>query len=689
MSFVIVFSTLFLGYEIFWITILKGLPQPKELSERNVEISTKIYDRNGMLLYKIYKNKNRTPVKLIEVPLQVKLATLAAEDGDFYNHPGFSIRGIVRAIFKYLKEDKLTGGSTITQQLVKNALLSPEKTLRRKLKEIVLATRVEREFSKDEILEMYLNEVSYGGTAYGIGEAARVYFNKDLDELSLAESAILAGLPKSPTRFSPFGANPDSALSRQKEVLNLMYENTFITYEQMITADEEKLSFATNKTEIAAPHFVMYVREQLVNKYGEAVVETGGLEVTTTLDFSIQKMVEEVVKEEIDKLGKFHVTNGAALVIDTKTGEVLAMVGSRDYFDTKADGNVNVLTRLRQPGSSIKIVNYAYALSNGYTAATVLNDSPITFNMAGSPPYSPKNYDGNFRGNLPLRNALAESRNVPAVRVLASYGVAKMIKLGTEMGITTWGEPSNYGLSLTLGGGDIKLIDLARAYATIANYGKRPKISSILTVANYGGKRLYAKDCSNESSSGVQEGGCELPQVIDPRVAFILIDILKDNNARSPAFGSRSALVIPNHAEVAVKTGTSNEMRDNLTIGFNQKYLVATWVGNNDNSPMNRIASGITGAAPIWNRIMGNLLVNESNHPWEAPSGLLQIPICTLTGTLPCEGCPTRMEWFLEENQPKSHCNLESLDKKEEERGNDKKNKDRGRILEPAFFTRN
>jgi 1A family penicillin-binding protein len=698
---------------VFWRAVIHDLPSPKELISRSVDVSTKIYDRNGILLYKIYKDQNRTPVTLDQIPLHVRLATLAIEDAEFYNHPGFSVRGIIRASLINIRKGELTGGSTITQQLVKNALLTPEKTVARKLREVTLAIGVEFTFSKDQILEMYLNEVSYGGTAYGIQEASQVYFDKSVGELTLAEAALLAGLPKSPTRFSPFGPNPEAAFARQREVLNLMAINGYITEEQAEIAKKEKISFAPNKTSIKAPHFVMEVRQSLVEKYGEEVVEKGGLKVITTLDYRIQKMAEEVVAKEIAKLEKLNVGNGAALVINPSTGEILAMVGSKDYFDTASDGNVNITQSLRQPGSSIKVVNYAYALSNDYTAATILSDTPVTFSVQGQPPYTPTNYDGKYRGKLPLRSALAESRNIPAVKVLASYGVANMLEMGQKLGITSWGDPSNYGLSLTLGGGDVKLTELARVYATIANYGRRPNLVSISKVTNFKGKVLEENDCqeiiqkekvdklaarlvANAIASEVRAENveaassiCQGEQVLDPRVAFLLIDILRDNVARTPAFGSNSLLVIPNHPEVAVKTGTSNNLRDNLTIGFTQKYLVAVWVGNNDNSPMSRIASGITGAAPIFNEIMSRLLAKEENHPWEPPAKLVQVPICPLTGTLPCEGYPTRLEWFLEENVPKKSCERQQIIKIEEEK---KKTEIRvpqkeGQILEPAFRT--
>ena len=614
----------------FYITIFRGLPSPKDLTSRPLQVSTKIYDRNGILLYKIFKDQNRTIVSLSDIPLHVLLATLAAEDAEFYSHPGFSIKGIIRAMVNDIRSGELSGGSTITQQLVKNALLTPEKTITRKVKEIILAMQVERVFSKDQILEMYLNEVSYGGTAYGIKEGAQEYFSKEVSNLTLSEAAYLAGLTISPTKLSPFGKNPELAIERRNEVLKLMRINKFITPEQEEEAKSEEIKIIPGNKDIKAPHFVMYVRQMLVDKYGEDVVEKGGLEVTTTLDYEIQKMAQKNVKDEVDKLKSLKVGNGAAIVLNPQTGEILAMVGSKDYFDPNG-GNVNVTLRLRQPGSSIKIINYAYALSHGFTPASILDDSPTVFKVAGLPAYTPRNYDGRFRGKITLRSALAESRNIPAVKVLASYGVTKMIDLGTLMGITTWQDPSRYGLSLTLGGGDIKLIELAQVFATVANLGKKPTITSITEVKNYKREVLEETRLAEDVESR---------QVVDPRVAYQLIDILKDNWARAPEFGTRSYLVISNHPEVAVKTGTSNDLKDNLTIGFNQDFLVAVWVGNNDSTPMSRVASGVTGASPIWNKIMTNLLGNSPSKNWEIPDGLIK------------KECYGKTEYFLKENVP-------------------------------------
>lgn len=613
----------------FYLLLLKDLPSPKDLTTRQIDVSTKIYDRNDNLLYTIYKDKNRSIVKLQDVPEHVKLATLAAEDAEFYDHIGFSIRGTLRAIYKNIRGGRLEGGSTITQQLVKNGLLSSEKTYIRKIRELILSVGVEFNFTKDQILEMYLNEVSYGGTAYGISEASEIYFGKNVKDLSIAEAALLAGLPQSPTRFSPFGSNPDLTFSRQREVLHLMKINKFISETDENKAISERLTFYPNKQKIEAPHFVMYVREKLIEEYGEEMVLKGGLTVRTTLDLNIQKLAEQVAKDEIQKLKGLDVTNTGIIVLNPKNGEILAMVGSADYFDTKNGGNVNVTTRLRQPGSSIKVINYAAALSDGLTLSSIIEDSPISFKIAGQKVYVPKNYDGTYKGKITVRQALAQSRNIPAVKILASIGVDKMIDLGQKMGITTWNDRSRFGLSLTLGGGETKLIDMAEVYSVIANEGIKNQVQSITEVKNYSGRTLFSTNKFDQ---------LKIP-VLDSRVAYLLIDVLKDNIARSPAFGLSSKLVVTDHPEVAVKTGTSNDLKDNLTIGFNQNYLVAVWVGNNNGSSMSRIASGITGAAPIWNKLMSTLLKDTPSVEWPIPSGLVN------------KECYGRKEWFLEEKQ--------------------------------------
>lgn len=631
-------------------TIFYGLPNPNRLNTRDQAVSTKIYDRNNQLLYKIYRNQNRTLVQLKDIPVYLVQATIAVEDAEFYRHRGFSWKGIFRAALRNLKGDKLYGGSTITQQLVKNALLTPERTWRRKIKEIVLSLLVEAKFSKDEILQMYFNEVGYGGATYGIEEASQLYFNKSINELSLAEAALLAGLPASPTSYSPFGTHPEKAKERQEIVLRRMEEENFITKEQRKEASEQSIRLAPQRTDIRAPHFVMYVKELLVKKYGERMVEEGGLEVKTSLDLNLQGTVEKIVSEEINQLQNLHITNGAALVTNPQNGEILAMVGSKDYFDLKNDGNVNVALSIRQPGSSIKPINYAVALQNGFTPATVISDTPITYQVAGQPPYSPKNYDNRFHGNVPLRIALASSYNVPAVKVLAAFGVDRMIDLGEKMGITTWGERSRFGLSLTLGGGEVKMIDMNVAYGTLANLGEKVDLNPILEIKNYKGESLQKnpKEVKKE-------------RALPAQVAYLLTNILSDPIARIPAFGPHSWLNIENHPHVAVKTGTTQNLRDNWTIGYTSDFVVSVWVGNNDNSPMSYVASGVTGASPIWNKITTLILKDLPDKEFPQPENLIKVEICSLTGTLACEGCGGKWEYFTVGSEPKFHCSPEKI----------------------------
>ncbi len=643
---------------LFYQTILKDLPNPHELITREQTLTTKIYDRNGELLYKIYRAQNRTLVKLDDVPLYLRQATIAIEDKEFYRHQGISPEGIVRALYRNLFLGKLSGGSTITQQLVKNALLTPERTWQRKIKEVILAVWVETQFGKDEILQMYLNEVGFGGTAYGIEEASQLYFGKSVKEVNLAEAALLAGLPASPTRYSPFGAHPELAKFRQQQVLREMAEDHYLTVETAQEALNQELFFASQRTDIQAPHFVMYVKDILVEKYGQKMVEEGGLEVKTSLDLDIHNFAQTTVTQEVNQLKNLRISNGAVLVTNPQTGEIIAMVGSQDYFDKENDGNYNVTTALRQPGSSIKPVNYAVALSMGFTPATIIPDTPITFKVPGQPPYSPKNYDNRFHGNIPLRVALASSYNVPAVKVLSAIGVSRMIEQGGKMGITSWNDPSRFGLSLTLGGGEVKMADMAIVYGTLANLGIRVDLNPILEVRNSEGELLEKSPREAGAHSAGEIGG---QRALSPQIAFLLADILSDNAARTPAFGPSSLLNIPNHPHVAVKTGTSNNLKDNWTIGFTQDFLVASWVGNNDASPMSYVASGVTGASPIWNKIMTELIKEKPDQEFLLPEDLVKVEICPITNTLPCEGCGGKWEYFLPGTEPKTHCTPEQL----------------------------
>jgi len=635
------------------------VPSPDDLSNRSIAQATKIYDRNGELLYDIYSGQNRTPIELDSVPEYVKEATIAIEDKDFYTHGGFSVSGITRSVYELLVHRQLQGGSTLTQQLVKNALLSGERTLPRKIKEVILAIQVERYYSKDEILEMYLNEIPYGGTAYGIEAASNLYFGKHTNELTLAEASLLAGLPQRPSVYSPYGTRPELAKERQKAVLRRMVEDDYISQEEVDAAEQENLSYRTAQNEVGfkAPHFVLYVKEKLIEQFGDKLVEQGGLRVTTTLDYKMEEQAEKIVKDEVTKIKSSQVGNGAALVLDPKSGQILAMVGSKDYFgesepagciDGKScvfEPNVNVAIRERQPGSATKPINYAKGLEEGYTANFTIVDVKTEFPGGDRPSYIPVNYDGRFHGPTQVRYALGNSYNIPAVKMLALVGVKDVLDLGYRMGITTW-EPSDenvdsVGLSLTLGGREVRLLDLTSAFGVFANKGNQLDPISILKVTDSKGKTLF----EYKESEG--------RRVLDEGIAFIISDILADNGARTAAFGSNSILNVSGKT-VAVKTGTTDEKRDNWTIGYTPSRVVGVWVGNNDNSPLDpKIASGVTGASPIWNKIMVLALKDIPNEPFEKPGNVNQIEVDGLMSGNPHPGSPTRREYFISGTEPK------------------------------------
>lgn len=633
------------GY--LYLVIFKDLPSPNLLTAAPSHLTTQILDRNGRLLYKIYDNENRTPINLKQLPLYVPQAFIAIEDEDFYRHQGISLTGILRATYHNLLKGSTQGGSTITQQLVKNSLLSPEQTIARKIKELVLALETELIYDKDTILQMYLNEVAFGGPAYGIQEASQQFFGVDADKLTLAQAAFLAGLPKAPSKYSPY-LRPEVSLARQKLVLLQMLKNNFLNTTQYEQALKEKLVFVSPKIDILAPHFVMYVRDLLVDQYGEDLVNRGGLKVTTTLDLDLQTIAENAVRDELGRLNNLKVTNGAALITRPSNGEILAMVGSVDYFDLAHDGQVNLTTSLRQPGSSIKAITYALAFEHGATPSESINDGPVTFRMIGTSPWSPKNYDNRFHGVVTLRQALANSYNIPAVLLLAKYGIADFASLAKTLGITSWLDASRYGLSMTLGSLEVKMTEMATVYGTFANAGLTVPLNPIIKVEKINGQQLTFNPC--------HPSNCQIKQTISPLTAFYLTNILSDNQARSAAFGSRSVLNLGKYT-AAVKTGTSNDLRDNWTIGYTPDFVVATWVGNNDNSPMSKVASGITGASPIWNRITLKLLsTNPINTPFSTPPNLIKVAICSLTNTLTCAGCPTRYEYYPKDLAPTKAC---------------------------------
>lgn len=639
-------AVVFVGLLFAWYA--KDLPRPDKVN-RVEGLSTVILDRTGETVYDIYENQNRIPVKFEDIPKALKDATIAVEDKDFYKHKGLSTTGLVRAIVNIFVFRNLQGGSTLTQQLVKNALLSQEQTLPRKMKEAVLAIQIERKYSKDEILQMYLNEIPYGGTAAGVEAAASYYFDKHVKELTVPESVILAGLPQAPSLYSPFGKDPKAYIARTLHVLRRMREDGYITPQQELDLKKqiEQVKFVSGDINLNAPHFVSYVKELLVEKFGQKTVDAGGLRVTTTLDLKLQEQAQKIVKEEIDKVKNLKVSNGAAVVIDPKTGEILAMVGSKDYMATESGGfKFNVVTQgLRQPGSTMKPFSYAAALKKGYTASTTLLDVDTKYPSGDvtKPEYNPKNYDGKYRGPVQLRFALGNSINVIAVKVLALVGVKDVLRLATDMGISTLAPTDDnikrFGLSLTLGGGEVTLLDITSAFGAFGTGGLRQEPIALLKVEDTKGKVLF------------EHKAVQSKRVLSADVAFIVSNILSDNNARKEVFGEKSYLVIPGKT-VAVKTGTTDDKRDNWTIGYSPSIVVGVWVGNNDNSPMNpALASGVTGAAPIWNRIIRETLIEKKDEPFTKPDNVIEMEIDSYAGGT-VVGDARRKEFFIKGTEP-------------------------------------
>lgn len=622
------------------------LPSPDKIVRRD-GFSTKILDRNGEVLYDIFVDQRRTPVEDIsEIPDYLKQATIAIEDKNFYKHQGFDPFGMLRGFTRLFTRGRAQGGSTLTQQLVKNVLLTSDYSLTRKINEFILALQIEQRYSKDDILLLYLNEVPYGGTAYGVEAASETYFGKSVKDLNLVESAILAGLPQSPSRYSPYSSTPDAYIARTEQVLRRMREDGYITAEQEEEAKKlvPEVEFQPRGASFKAPHFVQYVQEILEERYGSAAVEQGGLVVTTTLNLSLQEEAQKIVAEEIAKVENLNITNGAAVVLDPETAEILAMVGSKDYNAEDYDGQVNVTTRLRQPGSAIKPITYVTGLKEGYTASYMFMDVPTKFpGGQGQPDYEPVNYDGTYKGPIQFRYALANSLNIPAVKMLALVGIRDALQTAYDMGLSSL-EPTNetlsrVGLSLTLGGGEVRLLELTGAYGAFMNGGHRVDPVAILKIEDQNGNVLE----DNKPEKG--------RQIITPEQAFIIADILSDNNARSATFGTNSLLRIPDR-QVAVKTGTTNDLRDNWAIGGNPQVVVGVWVGNNDNSKMTAVASGISGASPIWRRIILKALEGKPNVSFEVPDGVVKMKVDAISGYAEHDGFPSREEYFIKGTEP-------------------------------------
>lgn len=575
-------------------------PPVEKLTSSQIAQTSIIYDRTGEhVLYEIHGEENRQVISHEEIPNVVRQATLAAEDGDFYSHPGIDAKAILRALKTDVGSSQMQqGASTITQQLARNVFLTREKTFERKILEVVLAIKIERIFQKDEILDMYINDVPYGSNAYGIQKAARTFFGKDAKDLSLDEAALLSALPNATTFFSPYGTHSDDLNARKNYVIDRMQELKMISVQAAAEAkSQDTLSkIVPLRREIDAPHFVFFIKDQLEKTYGKEKVEQGGLRVYSTLDYDMQKLAEKAVSDNINSLGaKYGAKNAALVSVDPKTGEVLAMVGSKDYFNKSIDGQVNVATSPRQPGSSFKPFAYAAAFEAGYQPETMIYDLPTDFGPDGSGNnYTPSNYDGSFHGLVSMRQALCNSLNIPAVKTLYLAGINSTINLAKNLGITTLNDRNRYGLALVLGGGEVTLLDETSAYSVFANDGKRNPQNSILKIENAFGETVFEKKSEEK-------------QVISSQVARKVDSVLSDNKSRSMVFGTNSKLYIPGRT-VAAKTGTTQEFHDAWTVGFTPSLAAGVWVGNNDNTAMTAGADGSYVAAPIWNQFMSEAL---------------------------------------------------------------------------------
>ncbi len=646
-----------------WAWLATGLPRPGELPQHASAPSTQILDRHGRLLYEVIDpaRGRHTPVALDDVPLYLLQATVATEDANFYRHPGVDFWAVLRALWINLRGGEvLSGGSTITQQLARNLLLSPEerarRTLTRKIRESILAWRLARTYSRDEILTLYLNETYYGNYAYGVEAAAQAYFGKHVSQLDLSECALLAGLPQAPSAYNPL-SNPEAARQRQKVVLGLMVKQGFISEGDAALSAVESLHFASTPFPVEAPHFVMYVRGLLEESLGRQRLEQGGLRVYTTLDLALQETAQRIARRHLARLADTrygerdrNVHNAALLALDPRTGEILVMLGSPDYF-AESDGAVNVTLALRQPGSSIKPITYAAAFDPAwaaaageapYTPATMIADVRTTFLTRENRPYTPRNYDGIFHGPVLARQAMASSLNVPAVKVLDDVGLETMIRQARCMGITSFDAANRFGLALTLGGGEVRLLELTAAYAAFASGGFRVETVAIRRVEDAEGRVLWAPQ------HGLR--GCAL----DERVAYLITDILSDDWARMSAFGEGSVLQLDRPA--AVKTGTTSDWRDNWTVGYTLELVVGVWAGNADNSPMCGV-SGISGAAPIWHDFMQAALKGRPTREFARPDGLVEVEICALSGLRAGLHCPhRRRELFITGTEPQEEC---------------------------------
>ena len=641
------------GY--FW--LFAGLPSLESLPQHLAAPSIRITDRNGKLLYESIEaaGGRNIPIPLATIPLVLQQATISTEDNTFYQNSGVDVAGILRALWIDLRSgETLAGGSTITQQIARNLLLQPDeraqRSLRRKLRESILAWQLSRSYSKDKILELYLNQTYYGAFSYGIEAAAQTYFGKHARDLDLAESALLAGLPQAPGIYNPL-ADPQTAKNRQEVVLGLMEKHGLITSQDQEQAAQEPLDYASVPYPVEAPHFVMMVEAQLESILPAEILHTHtSLTVRTTLDLDWQRQAQQIAVHQLDVLNNppdgsagHNVHNAALVALDPHTGEILAMLGSPDYFDASISGAINMAISPAQPGSALKPVIYAAAFDpkqpDPWTAATMILDVRTAFTTHGGEPYVPINYDQKEHGPVSARSALASSLNVPAVKTLNKVGLLGAVQLAEKLGITTFEDPNQYDLSLALGGGAVRLLELTGAYAAFDNGGYKVTPKSILDVTGADGEVIYKPTPPAAL------------QVLDARVAWLITDVLSDDSARAIGFGLNSALKLDRPA--AAKTGTTTNFHDNWTIGYTPDLVVGVWVGNANYQPM-RDVTGLTGAGPIWHQFMRTVLTGKPETPFPPPPGLIQVEVCALSGKLPSPACPyLTSEWFIPGTEPK------------------------------------
>lgn len=628
------------------LTFSTNLVYSSELINKETLMNSKntgiiLYDRHGTPFFGFYQAKPKEYIPLDQIPMTTRQAVISSEDKDFYEHNGFSVKAIVRSAVHDIQQGETAyGGSTITQQLVKNSLLNSKKNFLRKYQEVVLAEKVEKQFTKDEILEMYLNSAYFGEGAFGIGQATQTYFGKHPRDLTIAESAMLVALLPSPSRFSPLSGDEQQAKLRQVIVLNKMTEQGYITSDQKQQAIETKLSYVPKQSDInqIAPHFALMVKDALIAKFGEEEVERSGFKVYTTLDLNWQEYAEKTTKQHVLSMKSKNANNAAVVVQDPKTGEIKALVGSYDWYDPN-DGKVNAAIAPHQPGSSFKPIVYLAGFEKGaITTSTILQDKPTTF--AGN--YKPKNYDGRFRGPVLVRRALANSLNVPAVSVISKVGVENTMEMARRLGISNLQDPSLYGPSLALGAGETSLVDMTNAYATLANQGVKNEPTLVTKIVDKSGQVVFQHQPTPK-------------QVANPQSVYLVTSILSDNKAKQEVFGNTLNISRP----AAVKTGTTDDYKDALTIGYTPSLTIGVWLGNNDRQPMSQVA-GSLGAAPLWKQLMEHYLDSTAMEEFNPPSGMMAMTVCKYNGlpikTKQASASSTYTEYFIQGTQPTQEC---------------------------------